>query len=269
MIKYKKLTAEEQHIIIDKGTEQPFSGEYNSHRLSGVYTCKQCSTPLYTADSKFDSGCGWPSFDAEIPGMVIREFDNASRQTEIICANCQGHLGHVFTGERLTAKNTRHCVNSLSLKFIKHEDVKGQYEIAVFASGCFWGTEYCLRRTAGVIATTVGYAGGTVENQSYQEVCRGATGHAESVRIIFDPNIVSYTDLVKLFFETHDPTQKDGQGPDIGSQYRSVIFYTSVPQQKIANELKNKLISMSYKVVTQIEALDKFYPEEDLKHQRY
>jgi methionine-R-sulfoxide reductase len=116
---WNKLTEEEQRVILRKGTEMPFTGEYNSVKESGTFVCRQCENPLYLTSDKFDSGCGWPSFDDEIKGSVRRVLDADGRRVEIVCANCNGHLGHVFEGERFTSKNTRHCVNSISLKFKK------------------------------------------------------------------------------------------------------------------------------------------------------
>jgi peptide methionine sulfoxide reductase msrA/msrB len=263
---YNKLTDEETRVLIHKGTEYPFTGEYNSFKDKGIFNCKQCNVPLYKSDDKFDSGCGWPSFDDAIENNVREVPDADGRRIEIVCNTCEGHLGHVFKGERFTEKNTRHCVNSVSLKFESEDN--SPRDTAIFASGCFWGTEYHLQRFKGVIDTKPGYIGGNIKNPSYQQVCSGMTGHAEAVRVIYNPNIVSYEDLAKLYFETHDPTQVDRQGPDIGNQYRSEIFYTNNQQKKISEELIDKLEKKGLKIATKLTNAGTFWVAEEY-HQDY
>lgn len=259
----KPLTKEEERVILHKGTEAPFTGKYVHNKDKGTYLCRQCGSPLYRSADKFDSGCGWPSFDQEIPGAVTRYRDADGFRTEIVCSNCQGHLGHVFTGEKFTKRDTRHCVNSISLVFVPEKR-----ESAVFAGGCFWGVEFMFQKVFGVISVTNGYTGGSSRKPSYEEVCEGNSGHIEAVEVIYDANLVSYEKLTKYFFEIHDPTQQDRQGPDIGYQYRSAIFFKN-PQQKesalkVISELKNK----GFKVVTELREAVEFWPAEDY-HQDY
>lgn len=263
---YRALTPEEQRIILHKGTERPFTGEYNDFFGAGVYQCRQCGAMLYRSESKFKSGCGWPSFDDEIPGAVRRQVDADGQRTEILCENCGGHLGHVFEGERLTDKNVRHCVNSVSLQFVPEKDAK--YGRAIFAAGCFWGVEANLQQQPGVLETTVGYTGGHTENPDYKSVCSHTTGHAEAVEVIFDPARTDFETLAKVFFECHDPTQKDRQGPDIGDQYRSEIFYTDEEQKQVAERLIEDLKGRGMNIATKVTPAGKFWPAEDY-HQDY
>lgn len=268
-MKYNPLTPEEERVIIHKGTERPYSGKYYYHEEKGTYTCKRCDAPLYRSDDKFDAQCGWPSFDDEIPGAVERKPDADGMRTEILCKNCGAHLGHVFLGEGFTPKNTRHCVNSISLNFIPAEKTKAvKTERAIFAGGCFWGVEHYFDGKEGVISAISGYIGGTKKNPTYQEVCSGTTGHVEAVEVVFDPTIVSYEELARLFFEIHDPTQVNRQGPDIGYQYRSAVFYTNEEQKKIAEKLIDILKKKGYKVATTVEKASEFWVAEDY-HQDY
>ncbi len=271
---YNELTPEEERVILYKGTERPFTGKYNNFFENGVYTCKRCGTELFESSSKFRSECGWPSFDDQIPGAVKWQPDADGMRTEILCANCGAHLGHVFRGEQLTAKNTRYCVNSISMNFISADErnaqvaAKPKTERALFASGCFWGTEYHMQRAPGVISTTVGYTGGHVDHPTYKQVCTNRTGHAETVEVVYDPNKTSYEALAKLFFETHDFTQLNRQGPDIGTQYRSAIFYLNDEQKQVAEKLVGILRQKGYDVKTEITPASTFWPAEDY-HQDY
>jgi peptide methionine sulfoxide reductase msrA/msrB len=261
-----KLTAEEERVIVHKGTERPFSGKYNDFHEKGTYVCKRCGAALYISDAKFDSGCGWPSFDEEIAGAVKRQTDADGQRTEITCASCGAHLGHVFLGEGFTAKSTRHCVNSIAMNFIPADKTKTA--TAVFASGCFWGTQFYLQQAKGVLSTTVGFTGGRTANPGYQEVSSGTTGHAEAVQVIYDPALTSYEELAKLFFETHDFSQINRQGPDIGEQYRSEIFYSDDAQKQTAEKLINILNEKGFKVATRITPAGAFWKAEDY-HQNY
>ena len=261
----RKLTTEEKQVIINKGTEAPGSGKYNKLDASGQYHCKQCDAPLYNSTDKFASECGWPSFDDEIKGAVKRVTDADGSRVEIICAKCNGHLGHIFTGEQFTEKNTRHCVNSISLLF---KEATNNTESAIFAGGCFWGVEHLLNKQEGVQSAISGYIGGSVVAPSYEEVCTKKSGHAEAVKVIFDPTKISYETLAKLFFEIHDPTQEGGQGPDIGPQYRSEVFYNSPEQKETIEKLIAILQSKGYNVVTKVTPATDFFDAENY-HQNY
>jgi len=267
-LQYYDLSKAESNVINNKGTEYPFTGKFTNHKEKGTYVCKKCGAALYYSSFKFASDCGWPSFDDEIKGAVSRFPDADGMRVEIECTNCGAHLGHVFKGEGLTQKNVRHCVNSVSLDFIPAQVDPGRYGTAIFAGGCFWGVEYFLQKSPGVISVTSGYIGGEVKNPTYKEVCTGNTGHAEAVKIVYDPTKTSYEKLLKLFLEIHDPTQVGGQGPDIGDQYRSEIFYLNNDQKAIAEKNLNILKSKGLKIATAVTRASEFYTAENY-HQDY
>lgn len=260
---YNKLNREEIRVIINKGTEPAFTGKYYDFFEEGTYICRQCNAPLYRSSDKFASSCGWPSFDDEIEGAIERKPDADGRRTEILCTNCGGHLGHVFKGEGYTDKNIRHCVNSISMIFIPDKT-----KTAYFAGGCFWGVEYYFQKKEGVIKAVSGYMGGTMKNPTYQDVSRGDTGHFEVVEVIYDPLKISYEDLAKLFFEIHDPTQKNGQGFDIGEQYMSAVFYNNEKEKEIALKLMAILKEKGLDIATRLIPAQKFYKAEEY-HQNY
>lgn len=266
-LKTKSLTPTILNVVHDKGTEPPFTGYYNDFEDVGSYLCRQCGLPLFRSQTKFHSGCGWPSFDDEITGAVKRETDADGYRSEILCSRCDAHLGHVFSGEGFTAKNTRHCVNSLSLDFVADLNVNDTEE-AIFAAGCFWGVEHYFKKLSGVLKTEVGYSGGYKDNPTYKEICNGDTGYYEVIRVVYDPNKVSYEQVAKYFFEIHDPTQADGQGPDLGEQYHSVIFYYNDMQKKIAQQLIAELESKNYQIKTKVLPVVTFWQAEEY-HQDY
>jgi peptide methionine sulfoxide reductase msrA/msrB len=263
---YRKLSPEEERVIVHKGTEVPFTGKYDKFWEGGTYVCKRCGAGLYHSADKFDSGCGWPSFDDEFPGAVTRTPDGM--RTEITCSNCGAHLGHVFLGEGFTDKNTRHCVNSISLEFIPAGAPKEMSDTAYFAGGCFWGVEYYMEQMDGVKSVVSGYIGGKKRNPTYREVSSHTTGHAEAVRVIFDPSEVSYENLTRMFFEIHDPTQVNRQGPDVGEQYRSEVFYSDESQKNAAEKLIGILESKGYAIATKVTPAGRFWEAEEY-HQDY
>ena len=265
MFKTISLAPEIHNIIVAKGTEYPGSGEYEDYENPGTYLCRQCGLGLFRSEHKFPSGCGWPSFDLEIEGAVKRIPDK--QRTEILCSRCDAHLGHVFRGEMMTYLNTRHCVNSLSLDWVSDTTVLDSEEI-ILAAGCFWGVEYYMQKFPGVLKTEVGYIGGTKDNPTYKEVCNKATGHLEAVRVIFDPKVVNTEQIIKHFFEIHDQSQTNGQGPDLGPQYLSAIFYYTKEQQNTAKKVIELLKSNGYEVATSIREMSTFWKAENY-HQSY
>lgn len=271
----KPLTREEMRVILEKGTEHPFTGQYLNNKVAGTYLCRQCGAPLYRSSDKFDSGCGWPAFDDALEGAVLRKPDADGQRVEIVCAKCGGHLGHVFEGEGFTPKNTRHCVNSISMTFVPQgqDQPAGTKQAAgtahagmataLFAGGCFWGVEDAFSKVPGVLDAVSGYTGGKVENPTYDQVSKGYTGHAEAVRVTYDPAKVSYEQLARLFFEIHDPTQLNRQGPDLGPQYRSAVYYADAAQKDVAEKLIAALRAKGWDVVTEVTPAATFYAAED------
>ncbi len=267
--KIAELSDEEKYVLLNKGTQAPYVGKYTNEKSNGVYTCKICATPLYKSSDKFDSNCGWPSFDDTIEGAVKRVPDADGRRVEIVCAKCGGHLGHVFEGEGFTAKNTRHCVNSISLKLDQAKEKKdSNMSYAYFAGGCFWGVEYYLEKLDGVISVSSGFMGGHVKNPGYYEVVRGATGHLEAVEVIYDKSLVSYEKIAKTFFEIHDPTQTNGQGPDIGEQYLSAVFVNNEDEKNTIKKLISLLKVNGFDVATKVLEKQEYY-KADEGHQNY
>jgi peptide methionine sulfoxide reductase msrA/msrB len=273
----KTLTPEQYRVMIQCGTERPFSGKYNDFWEKGTYFCAACGTPLFTSETKYEHGTGWPSFMSPINEANLEYRDDFSlmmRRTEVRCAACGAHLGHVFDdGPGPSRKH--YCINSAALDFkpetAAKSAAKDKTETATFAAGCFWGVEYKFSRVKGVLATAAGYSGGVTKNPTYRDVCTDKTGHAESVEVTYDPAQVSYEDLVRKFFDFHDPTQFNRQGPDVGTQYRSVIFYNDEGQKRTAEKVKaeyEKSGAFKKIIVTEIVPAGEFYKAEEY-HQKY
>lgn len=287
----KKLSPESYRVTQTAGTERAFCGDLVDNHLEGTYTCVVCGLPLFSSNSKFDSGTGWPSFFQPFDPLHVSEHADTSlgmRRVEINCARCAGHLGHVFDdGPRPTG--LRYCLNSASLRFFENSErlppesqplgaaqnaptTKPKTEVAYFAGGCFWGVEHYFQLGEGVISAESGYMQGRTENPTYEQICSHSTGHAEAVKVVFDPARISFRRLLEAFFVMHDPTQLNYQGPDYGDQYRSGIFTVDAEQERAAKayiaELAQSGRHGKRPIVTVVEAAKKFWPAEDY-HQDY
>lgn len=275
---WKKVLSPDLYAVArEADTERAFTGTMWNSETKGTYYCATCGLKLFKSNQKFTSSCGWPSFfEQDNKNSITFKDDNSfgMARTEALCGRCGSHLGHIFDdGPEPTGK--RYCMNAISLDFVpdgvKPSETKGNLETIVLGGGCYWCVEAVYENLQGVDKVVSGFSGGTVENPSYEEVCTGRTGAAEVVQITYDKTQTSLDEIFKVFFTVHDPTTLNRQGADVGTQYRSVIFYKNEEQKKAAEsiiaDLNNSKVYGS-KVVTFLEPFKAFYKAEDY-HQNY
>lgn len=250
------LSEQEYDVLVNKATDRPGSYGYTDFFEEGIYHCRACGAELYKSDTKFHSGCGWPSFDAEIPGSVTRHTDRAFGmvRTEIVCANCGGHLGHVFEGEHFTSTNTRHCVNTSSIVF--HPKNKKTCYIGV---GQFYAAQSALQKIPGVLYTEVGYATTLATAPVYTNVEYGSVDAVEVVKVEYDPSVVTYKELLEKSAEVYTASQLN--------QFR-LAFYTTSPEQHNIAESVMKQLQSSGKQVPQVADLPQYF-KATAEHQNY
>jgi peptide methionine sulfoxide reductase msrA/msrB len=290
-----RLTPEQYLITQRCGTEPPFRNLFWDHHLPGLYVDVVSGEPLFASTDKFDSGTGWPSFTRPVADNVTERRDDShgTVRTEVRSRAGDSHLGHLFEDGPLDRGGRRYCVNSAALRFVPAERLEaegyGQFaaifgpglepaapvagrEVAVLAGGCFWGMQDLLRKIPGVLETEAGYTGGWLAKPRYDDTHDSASGHAESVRVVFDPRRLSYQELLeRWFFRMHDPTTLHRQGNDRGTQYRSAIFYADERQRAAAEAVKGRVqASGKWKgtIVTEIVPATAWYRAE-AEHQDY
>ena len=286
----QNLTPEQLRVTQDCGTEPAFHNQYWDNHEDGIYVDVVTGEPLFSSKDKFDSGSGWPSFTRPLDATAVHEKKDLAWgmvRTEVRSSGGDSHLGHVFDDGPRDQGGLRYCINSAALRFVPVAKLEaegyGQYlplfgqkapqaqltETAYLAGGCFWGMQDIIRKIPGVLSTDVGYTGGTLENPTYEDVHAGRGGHAEAVRIVFDPKKLSYEDLLSWFFRMHDPTTRNRQGNDVGVSYRSAIFYVDETQRQVAERAKARAEGKWKKpIVTEIVKATPYYPAED-EHQDY
>lgn len=285
------LTPEQYKIVRENGTEAAFSNEYWNNKKHGIYVDVISKEPLFSSTEKYDSGSGWPSFTTPVSEKkltFIKDTTHNMIRTEVRSKTANSHLGHVFEDGPQNSTGLRFCINSASLKFIPAEKMEengyGEYmylfpeeystkrnlNFIILGAGCFWGTEAYFSKIKGVKETLTGYSGGTIPYPTYEEVCTGKTGHTEAILIFYDEKIISTENLVKHFLRMHEPDVSDRQGNDIGTQYRSAIYYHSeIQKETINNVFKRAIEARKYKkIVTEVKSFSVFYKAEEY-HQDY
>lgn len=301
-----KLSAQQVAVTQHGATERPFDNAYWNHHEPGIYVDIVSGQALFSSLDKYDSGSGWPSFTRSIDERVIVERSDESlgmHRVEVRSQRADSHLGHLFH-DGPPSTGLRYCINSAALRFVSVEKMAAEgyakylapferaglvesrrpadptehqksadvsKQVAIVAGGCFWGVEHYMRKLRGVLDTQVGYVGGGTQRPTYEQVSTGQTGHAEAVQVTFDQRVVSYADVLRYFYRLHDPTTVDRQHNDVGSQYRSAIFYMSEKQRKIAERIKREADqsgTWSSPVVTQIKPAGTFWEAESY-HQDY
>ncbi len=288
----KSLTEEQYQVTQHEGTEMPFKNKYYNHKEEGIYVDVVSGEPLFSSLDKYDSGSGWPAFTKPIDTSNVQtkiDFKLIAPRQEVRSKHGNSHLGHVFDDGPQDKGGKRFCINSAALRFIATQDLEkegyGEYlklfpnqsvekkklETAILAGGCFWGVEDLIRKLPGVVETQVGYTGGDLKNPTYIHVKTGSTNHAEAVKVTYDPAKITYTALLEFFFKMHDPTTLDRQGNDVGTQYRSAIFYSSPEQKELAEKAikaQEKIGRWKKPIVTKVVPASTFYDAEDY-HQDY